>query len=523
MNKLFKLIYINLLDLFDINKIIIAREDGVKSNLEKRLVITCLISLFYGYLVYMFLTNLNFSNTYLILSIGFVFATILCFVNDLSNVESAIFKNADNDILFSFPITRYQILFSKLFVVYIRNLLFVAIIMVASFLAFYNSGADVTDTMVLMYILGSLIIPLVPIVFATIISYFKDYFKVKYNNSFGYKLVKNLLIILVFVLIYLLFSDVKIDDVNTGIVNLINRVNYVVPLNYLFYSAIKNENIFSFIGLIVIPIIITYLYMFFINNNYLKICSKLKGVNKKEKFVYKKSNNFGRFWGMVKKEFIYLFKNKQYLFSSFGISLIFTVILFLLLSLINIDSLYTIEKMSDYIDLYLPTIFAMLVTLSCSTIVAMSLERSNMQILRTMPISIGKILTSKWFVNVIVGSVFVVINGSIVWYFLDYDVWNVVFTYLLPFVALLFVSLTGLVLDYRFIENNEYAIVKQRLVTMVPTFLSVFIGIFPFSITLYFDYRYVLGSYMLAMIIGIVIEIVYLIVNKKKLLKGLFN
>ena len=36
MNKLFKLIYVNLLSLFDINKIIIAREDGVKSNLEKR-------------------------------------------------------------------------------------------------------------------------------------------------------------------------------------------------------------------------------------------------------------------------------------------------------------------------------------------------------------------------------------------------------------------------------------------------------------------------------------------------------
>ena len=39
MNKLFKLIYVNLLSLFDINKIIIAREDGVKSSLEKRVIL----------------------------------------------------------------------------------------------------------------------------------------------------------------------------------------------------------------------------------------------------------------------------------------------------------------------------------------------------------------------------------------------------------------------------------------------------------------------------------------------------
>ena len=58
MNKLFKLIYVNLLGLFDINKIIIAREDGVKSNLEKRVIIVALINVVYAYFLYVILNKL---------------------------------------------------------------------------------------------------------------------------------------------------------------------------------------------------------------------------------------------------------------------------------------------------------------------------------------------------------------------------------------------------------------------------------------------------------------------------------
>ena len=57
MNKLFKLIYVNLLGLFNINKIIVAREDGVKSNLEKRTILVALINVVYAYFLYVILNS----------------------------------------------------------------------------------------------------------------------------------------------------------------------------------------------------------------------------------------------------------------------------------------------------------------------------------------------------------------------------------------------------------------------------------------------------------------------------------
>ena len=61
MNRLIKVIYVNMLNLFDINKIMVAKQDGVKSNLENKAIITGLIALLYGYLMYRFYLNMLLS------------------------------------------------------------------------------------------------------------------------------------------------------------------------------------------------------------------------------------------------------------------------------------------------------------------------------------------------------------------------------------------------------------------------------------------------------------------------------
>jgi DMSO reductase anchor subunit len=156
----------------------------------------------------------------------------------------------------------------------------------------------------------------------------------------------------------------------------------------------------------------------------------------------------------------------------------------------------------------------------------MSLEKDNMQILRTLPIGMGRILMSKWLVNIVIGTIFVLINGLVASIYLDIDKWSIMFSFLIPFLALLLVSLTGLILDYKFIEKNETednAIVRQRLITMIPIFLSLCIGIVPFFMPIYSGYRYLLGAYVVAFVIFIIAELFYLLINRNKLLSNLFK
>ena len=212
MNKFFRLVYINLLSLFDINKIAIAKKDGVKSNLENKNIITGFLLVAYIFIVYSIFSLFKLNNCFLLFNLAYLAGSLFCLVMNVFVIEPLIFKNEDNDILFSLPLTRQQILFSKLFNVYLKNIFAVAVLMISAGIVFYNSGTSITDTQVLMIIIGSILIPIIPMIIATVIAYINDYFKIKMNNNYLYKICKYLLLVVLFIVIYLLFKDIHITS-----------------------------------------------------------------------------------------------------------------------------------------------------------------------------------------------------------------------------------------------------------------------------------------------------------------------
>ena len=526
MNKLFKLIYVNLLSLFDINKIIIAREDGVKSNLEKRTILVALLHVIFIYFLYVVLNKFSFSNNLYLLIIGYLVGTIYCFFSDLSVVEPMMFKSDDIDFLLSYPVSKNQILFSKLFTIYLKNMLIVALIMGVSLVCYYLKVSAITDTLVIMYILVAFTVPLIPIIISTIVAYVDDYYKTKTHNSILYKICKMIVILLLLLLFVLVFKNIDGDTFVKTIEIVVNRFSYIYPILLVLIPMIQKESILLFLVVLFIPILCCYLYTLFISSNYSRICSMLKGVKTSNKFELEEVVGLKKTGGLIRKELLNLFKNKAYFVGSFSLSFSLTLVLIILAFIVDVKSYQTSDVIMLYFNLYSPMVLALCSSIGCSTISAMSLEKGNMQILRTLPISMGKILFSKCVVNVIISTILVIINGSLAWICLGLSKWSIMFCYLIPFIAVIFVSLIGIILDYRFIEKNETednAIISQRVITMVPSFIALVIGIAPFFMPLYKQYAMLLGAYVLLFLIGIIIELLYLLINRKKLLASLFS
>lgn len=526
MNKFIKLVRVKILELFDFNKIRVAREDGVKSNLELKTILVGIMAVVYGYILYKVFLTIDLENKFLILSIGYLISSLLCLFANLFIIEPVILKSNDSEMLFSLPVSRYQILFSKLFVVYLRNIVLVGIVMIASFLSYGYFVKDLSDTFVLMGILSTLLIPVGPIIFATVVVYGNQYFKIKSNNNLLFK-IGRLLVIGCFVMFLVwFFRDVRVENLNALLEMLVNKGHILYLMSFLFDSALSNENIWWFILQISSSVFFIYVYTLVISNHYLKIVSMLKGQKKKNDFVYKRKICLGSFWGFVRKELLGLFHNKFYLFNTIGMMVVFSVLLVFGLAVFNFEKFYEIENFKFYLNLYVPTLLAMLVTMSSSAIHSMSLEKKNIEMLRTMPVRMEKVVLAKWMTNVIVGSVFVFINGTAAWYYLELSKWSTLFSYLVPLVALMFVSLISVLLDYRFIntlEQDDNVILKQRVLGMIPTFLGLIIGIGPFFIPAYKKYNLLLGSYVLAMVIGMFICGLYLVVMRERLLENLNN
>jgi len=524
MNKLLKLIYVNLLGLFDINKIAIARKEGVKSNLERRSVILGIATLVCGYIIYSILIKFTFNDSYNYLMIGFILSTLFCLAINISVIEPIVFKNNDNDVLFSYPITKNQIVFSKLFSVYLKNIFVVLVIMSACLIAF-GHFASINETLVLLYYVCSLFIPFIPIVLVTFLTYINDYAKVKLNKLLFYVGKYSILLIVLGLVLVLIRKDGFID-VNSGADYLIKILNTIYPLGFIFLETISKESIIFFLLYVMLNVLFIYLYNSIMSNNILKICSLLQGVNKNHNFVYKRRMKLNKTGGMIRKEIYNLFSNRIYLISSFGINVIVLIVLIMGLNIINIDKVFNIDFFDVYFNNYGPALLGCLNTLNIMTISAISLEKDNMQMYRTMPVSMFKILFSKWIVNVLFSGIFVIIEVIMIALVFKVTGIALLLWFILPFSILMFMSLTGLVLDYTFVskkETSDNVIIKQRILVFIPTVLSLVIGLLPVFLNMGIKHNFYSAAYLVFILILMIFEIIYLNANKKKLLENLFN
>lgn len=516
MSKLFRLIYVNLLSLFDINKIIIARKDRVKTSLETRTTIFGILSIGYGYLLYSLLTKMNIDNQLYYLCFGYVGSFLFCLLTDMFIVEAILFSNKDNDMLFSLPVTKNQIVFSKLFTIYLRNIFFVVIIMLATLLA-YTRGNKVTDTFVLMHVLITLFIPFIPIVICSLLAYVNDYYKVKVKGKVFYPVKMAIIAFIVWLLIVMFRNLGTVDSV-------MNRINYILPLNYLFYLTLKTENFFLFLLMMMIPVLFIYIYNLFMSNNIMKLCSLLEGVNKNTHFDYKVGKALGKLSGFIRKEISNLFKYKAYLFNSFAVNVIFFIALIIALNVVDIESIKKMKYFSFYFNLYGPCLIGMFNSLSVSTVSSISLEKDNLMMIKSMPIEMNKVLGAKWLTNIIIVIGFIVIEAILVSIYVGLELKTGIFWFLVPLFILAFVSLTGLVLDYRFVDRiskSDNAILRQRLIVVVPTFLALIIGFIPTFFLVSLKYKLFLGSLMLGLSLFMIFELIYLKIFKIKLEDGL--
>lgn len=514
MNKLIKVILVHLFGLFDINQIRMARSAGIKSGIEKKIILYGFLAIVYGFAIYKLILFLDFKNVFSILTICFMLSSFFCFIKSILSVREDVFKSDDNDVLFSLPLSVNQVLFSKLFQVYLKNLFYVLIIMTSSLLAFASYKEDLSESFLTMYIVCSLLIPLVPIVLATIFCYCDAFLEMK----FGIKkrnIIRFLFILFIIGFIYCLSKTFS------GL----NSFYIIYPIVYLFYMIVRKTNIFFFILYVALIVLIMILYNLIISNSYLQICSMLKGIKKRSEFSYHKSFNRRSLLGSVHKEILSLIANKKYFMSVFMLSYGISILFFVISLLFNIDG-YIHEEWIIYLDNLIPFIISLICTMKIYTISAISLEQDNRFMLRTYPVSFKKVILAKYLTNLILGFGPIIIMGISLILFYDFDKWTEVFSFILPFSSLAFICFTGLTLDLRFPvlkADSREEIVNQRLLNLVPPIIAIGLIVIPFITGFVFKNYYIFLGTILILGIGILIEMLYLLISAKKIMKNLFH
>ena len=523
MIKLIKLIYINLLSLLDYNKSEIAKANDIKSGYEYKPILLLILSGVYAYITYELINSLTLAVTdkTLILKMIFIINSILCLVIGVYNCKINFFSNKENEFLFSMPIEKSHIIISKLFNIYLKNILIITIFTASSLFA-YNNAVSVDKTLLLISLVIIFITPIIPIIIASFLSFISNYIELKYSSIIR-NLIKIFFLSILLLVVYIVFysKDTSLDNtLNTIFTN----ISYIYPLNFLYNITIINSNLLTLLLLLLISIIILFLYTKNMSNNYIKYCSILSGISKNKNFTLKSCKKNNKLFGSMKKEFNCIFNNKLYLSSSTRFSLLFSIVIFVLLAVFDITPIKEYELFDAYFTVFAPTILSLVICINSSTISSISIEKDNIYNIKSFPINFKTVLLSKFLVGFILNLVFILFNFIIVLLFIKPSTFALYACLFFPIVAALFSNTLYLTLDYKFPyrdDNDDHKILNNRLVSFVPALTGICIGFLPLFFPIVRQYRIVLITHGVFIFILLIVCLIYLLINHKKMYNSL--
>ena len=461
--------------------------------------------------------------TYIMLSIFIMLVTALAFLEGIYKSQGLLFESHDNDLLFSLPIKRSTILFTRIFklllFVYLYNLMFILPAFIV-YIYFEHPGIS----FYLISIFMTFLIPIIPTVIASILGYL---IKLISSKSKSKRIVQVLLTSIL--CLGIMYLSMNMDNFFNNIAKNATSINDILTKIYYpigaYISLIDKFDIMTFIKLLLVNIIPLILFIMIGQKYYFKIISNSKNIStikKSNKQVSIKTRS--KIKSLTLKELKRYFSSPVYMFNtSFGLIIMIVLTIALCLkgksTIISIFNSYGIEGFSSIDTIFYIIIFFSLAATSITSS-SISLEGKTINITKTLPIDYKDIFKSKIINCFIIELPFVLISLLL---FIIFYKSKFIFIIELLIMAISIISLSaivGLLVNLKYPKmnaSNDTEVVKQSMSSMI----SVFTGFGIFLISLlgfgYFMDKVSLNILIIIHLLILVLSsiILYIVLMKK--------
>ena len=466
-----------------------------KTNSSKRqkilfpIVLAIIVMLAIGVYAQMFAEQLKPLNlTYIVLTLFIIFTTIITFIEGIYKTQGILFDSKDSDLLFSLPIKKSTIFFTRIFKLltfqYLYNLLF----MLPAFVVYaYYENPSVSFYIV--SIISTLLFPIIPTIVASIIGYVIKAVSVKFKAK---KVIQALLTAIIFLGIF--YLSFNLQSIIGNLVNNASNVNEILTSIYypakLYIQLIQNFNIIDLLMLLAINIIPLILFIYIASIKYFKIVSKSKETSAKNRKVKKiEISRKGKVSSLVSKELKKYFSSTVYMFNtSLGLILMLVITI---AACINFDGLMsTIVKGEEaflsveQIKALLPKIFFELVVytgfMTSITSSSISLEGKSFNILKSMPVETKKILLAKVTASNIISIPIILLCDIIFFVAFKIPVVDIIYILLASIIVPTLTAIIGLLVNLKHPKMNaasDTEVIKQSMSSMISVMIGMVAGL----------------------------------------------
>ncbi len=417
MNKLFPLLKVQFLSLFGINKRA-HKGKGKVSGVAGFLGIAILFVALISAIAYIYAKM--FAETYLMLgkqkeflSAIFALINVICLIFSFYTSSSNLYGGKDYDLLGAMPIKTHIIVLSKLVFMYLADLIFAILILIPSVIVQFDMlGGVATINLVRLFIMA-LFLPVFPMVFSIILGALVALISTNFKRK---TLVQSLLYGFIFLTVY------GLSLINT---DLIDTLAPIRKMYLLFPLVAKGMLSFKFTALFCgISAVIFAVALFVVCKTYNWLNTKLKSVKRTKNFKLGNYSQTSQFKVLLKKEFKLLFSAPIYAMNTL-LGSVFVLIGGIAFTVMSFNAGKT--EVAITFAIIMQALFAFALMISPTTAVSISVEGNTFYLMRTMPISIKKLLNVKLLVNILVGAIPALISaiafafslkGASIWFIL---------------------------------------------------------------------------------------------------------
>lgn len=422
----------------------------------------------------------------------FVLAAAASFVFSLMGsifaAKSYLFDSKDNELLLSMPISPSAILLSRMFTLFILNVLYSSLILIPVGIS-YGLIFHFSFITFILYIVTLLIIPALATAVSCIFGYLFSLVSDRIPNKNVMVMVFGMIMIAGLLLLGLNLGQI-ISDLLTNIEYIADNFRRGFPPLYWYGTAASGGNALYYLPMFficVIPVIAAFL---FLSKKFIKAATRKTSV-KKKKYIPKEMKKTDIRLSLLKKEIGYFFSIPGYvmncgmstvmaLFMAFGILLEKD-------NLVLITSAAFPEAASCFLPLVIGSALSMCCVINDITAPSISLEAKTLWILKSTPIKTIDVFVAKALLAPIISLPGILVTAVISAVCLPLSFLDILFIIVSPLAASIFSGFLGLCINLklpRFDWAAEITVIKQSMSVIVTLLTAMFVTTIPYVLAI---------------------------------------
>lgn len=457
----------------------------------------------------------------------YAIASIIILFFSFFKAGNTLFAMKGYEMMISLPVSRASIIISRYLCMYFMDMLVEMLIMIPG-LVVYSCFEQTSLIFYLVFILGSLFLPLLPLTISSVLGAIITAVSSRARHRSFVETILTMILALGVMIGSFWLSDnesMLTEEMLKNMADLLSQqIGGIYPPAIWFTKALSGE-IVSFCLLLGVPAVIFTVFVAILQKYFQRICGAIHSVASKNDFKMTKLKKNSHIVSLWHKELKRYFASSVYVTNTM-ICFAMAVILSMAVFFMGIEQIETVLGIPDIgavlikcIPFAVSCIFCMVSTTACS----ISIEGNTFWQIQALPVNAKEVYDSKILVNLSVAFPFYLISVIFLGLALKPSLSELVWLVVLPVVYLCFSSVLGISVNLTFPNfewENEVSVVKQSASMMIAMFTGVLSGVIPILAIVFMNEKYTeLIRISTIVLILIITGLLYKSNQKKELMK----